>query len=94
MREETRLRHSRIKELFFEASRLSGEQREAFLRSACAEDVGLRREIDSLLAYHDGVATASESDLEQGRPVEDRQARGGRGAVGARRARSRPEKHS
>ena len=66
MREETRLRHSRVKEILFEATQLSGAAREEFLVSACAGDASLRKEIDSLLAYHDAGATASDSDLEPG----------------------------
>jgi hypothetical protein len=94
LNEETRLRHSRIKEVFYEASHLSGEAREEFLRSSCAGDTSLRREIESLLAYHDAAASASDPDLEQGSPASQGQARGGRGPTDPRRARSRPEKHS
>jgi hypothetical protein len=51
--EDRRLRHTRVKEILFEASRLRGEAREAFLRSACGDDLGLLGEIESLLTYHD-----------------------------------------
>jgi hypothetical protein len=89
LNEETRLRHSRIKEIFYEASRLSGDAREDFLRSSCAGDASLRREIESLLAYHDAAATPGEPDFEPGSPSEE-----GQGAKRTLRARERPEKHS
>jgi hypothetical protein len=47
------LRHDRVKEILFEASELRGVEREAFLTAACAGDEVLRREVESLLAYHD-----------------------------------------
>jgi hypothetical protein len=51
--EDSRLRHHRVKEILFEATLLSGAEREAYLTAACAGDEALRREVESLLAYHD-----------------------------------------
>ena len=45
--------HSRARTIFFEAAHLPAEERRAFLESACGEDAGLRREVESLLAHHD-----------------------------------------
>jgi hypothetical protein len=78
----------------FEASRLKGKAREEFLRSACAGDASLRREVESLLAYDDAAATAPDPDREQPSAAEGSRAGAGRGAKSARRERSRPEKHS
>ena len=45
--------HQRAKELFLDAVRLEPSDREAFLAEACGGDAELRREVASLLAFHD-----------------------------------------
>lgn len=45
-------RWQRAKELFSEAIALEGEARNTFLEGACADDVSLRAELDSLLRAH------------------------------------------
>jgi tetratricopeptide (TPR) repeat protein len=45
--------HERVAEIFVAAAKLSGDEREAFLKRACAGDAGLRAEVDSLLAHDD-----------------------------------------
>lgn len=52
--EHQRIRHARIKEILFEASRLAREARSDFLSTACEGDEDLRREVESLLDYADG----------------------------------------
>ena len=54
--------YQRVKELVTEACRLSGEARAAFLDQACADDVALRAEVDSLLPH----VEADENPLEAG----------------------------
>ena len=54
--EDRRLRHVRLKEILFEATRLRGPERDRFVRSACGGDEGLREELESLLAYHEDLA--------------------------------------
>ncbi len=44
-------RHARVNELFAEAAELEGQQRDSFLTDACGDDIELRREVESLLAY-------------------------------------------
>jgi hypothetical protein len=61
LNEDPRLRHIRLKEILFEASQLAGESRAEFLRSACGPDLDLRREIESLLAYHGDARVAPET---------------------------------
>ena len=56
-------RWQQVKELFSSALKHEVEERAAFLDRACADDEGLRREVESLLASFDG----SDSILE--RPV-------------------------
>ncbi|MBK6425405.1 MAG: serine/threonine-protein kinase [Blastocatellia bacterium] len=46
----------RVKELFNEAVELPAEEREAFLGTACAGDLALRREVDGLIAADDEAA--------------------------------------
>jgi serine/threonine protein kinase/tetratricopeptide (TPR) repeat protein len=48
-------RHDRVSKIFLEACEVSGEERESYLNEACAGDVELRREVESLLR-HDGQA--------------------------------------
>ncbi|MCC6390206.1 MAG: protein kinase, partial [Bryobacterales bacterium] len=60
-------RWRQVDDLFQQAADLPQEQRRAFLEHACADDAGLRREVDLLLA-HDASATAPalESALKSG----------------------------
>lgn len=46
-------RHDHIRAIFAEASALSADQRGAFLDAKCQGNVGLRAEVDSLLAHAD-----------------------------------------
>lgn len=46
----------RVKELFNEAVELPAEERDAFLSTACAGDLALRREVDGLIAADDEAA--------------------------------------
>jgi serine/threonine protein kinase len=48
-------RHRQISQIFDDALRLPPKARPAFLDRACAEDLSLRAEVQSLLAAHDGV---------------------------------------
>ena len=45
--------HERAKELFLAALSRPAGDRAAFLADACAEDAGLRAEVESLLAFHE-----------------------------------------
>src|SRR5262249_15233363 len=45
--------HQRSKELFLDALTRPHAERAAFLDEACARDEDLRREVDSLLSFHD-----------------------------------------
>jgi len=47
-------RWHKVTELFHAARTLAPEQRERFLAQACLDDSALRREIEALLAGHDG----------------------------------------
>src|SRR5262245_55891560 len=44
--------HQRAKDLFLQALARPAEDRAAFVADACAEDVALRQEVESLLAFH------------------------------------------
>ncbi len=63
-------RHRRVKEIFFEAAGREGEERVAYLDSACGDDAELRADVDSLLEHHDPDApeptpiTARRADTE------------------------------
>jgi serine/threonine protein kinase len=46
-------RWQRVEEIFHEAVQRNPAERDAFLRQACRDDSGLRREVASLLAHHD-----------------------------------------
>jgi serine/threonine protein kinase/tetratricopeptide (TPR) repeat protein len=56
-------RHTRIKELFLEICELPGSERLTALARACGEDRELRREIESLLSFHDESETTPPQDL-------------------------------
>src|SRR5262245_33291143 len=45
--------HQRAKDVFLEALDRSGTDRDAFLAEACGSDAALRKEVDSLLAFHE-----------------------------------------
>ena len=53
-------RWSRIKEIFHFALTCVPEQRAAFVRDACGEDVALRNEVESLLAAHAAAGSFAE----------------------------------
>ncbi|MEM1179984.1 MAG: serine/threonine-protein kinase [Acidobacteriota bacterium] len=57
--------HGKSKDIFLEAYRLEGEEREAFLKSACGGNAELRAEVDSLLDHHDGSDGDSDGWLSQ-----------------------------
>ena len=44
-------RHERLSELFLEASKLEGDDRDAFLDSACGNDVDLRADVEAMLRH-------------------------------------------
>ncbi len=52
----------RAKDIFLEALDRPPDQREAFLREACGDDAGLRREVESLLDFHDAHAGETHTD--------------------------------
>ena len=45
-------RYERMKELFLDAVELPREQRRDFLETSCGDDPDMRRQVESLLAYH------------------------------------------
>jgi hypothetical protein len=47
-------RLQQVEEIFHEALRRDPAERDAFVRQACRDDNGLRREVASLLAHHEG----------------------------------------
>ncbi len=53
-------RWPRVKEIFHAALALTPEQRAAYLREACGEDVALERDVQSLLAAHAEAGTFAE----------------------------------
>jgi serine/threonine protein kinase len=73
----------RVREVFEKAVELNGEEREAFLDDACADDAALRREVGSLLAADE----ASDGFLE--RPVVEHRFDRSPDATGGERARRR-----
>lgn len=56
--------HQRAKELFIEAVERPPADRAAFINEACTGDEALRRELESLLAYHDGDDTTGPPEEE------------------------------
>ena len=52
-------RHARVKELFLAACERPAEERSAFLGKVCGEDEELRREVESLLHFHDDDASVA-----------------------------------
>ena len=50
-------RYQRVADIFHQAANLDGERRRAFLLSACAEDVSLLEEVESLLSAHQHAGT-------------------------------------
>jgi serine/threonine protein kinase/tetratricopeptide (TPR) repeat protein len=57
-------RHARVKEIFLAACELPSDERAAYLDRACADDDALRREVESLLEFHeepDGGETRTKS---------------------------------
>jgi eukaryotic-like serine/threonine-protein kinase len=53
----------RVEAIFHEARNLAGDERPAFLERACANDVGLREQVDELLRANDLVGDFLESSL-------------------------------
>jgi tetratricopeptide (TPR) repeat protein len=68
--------HKGAKDLFLAALERQGAERAAFLADACGDDVALRKEVESLLAFHDeqsditGAAPAVEAAAEARRVFE------------------------
>jgi hypothetical protein len=60
--EDHRLRHARVKEILFEVLRLPLNGRSGYLATACAGDEELRREVESLLEYDDGLLGAGDEE--------------------------------
>src|SRR4029079_2891600 len=83
--------HQRAKDLFLEALDRPQGDRDAFLAEACGNDAALRREVESLLAFHEesepaepkiGVASFAPGELFAGRyRMVGRIGRGGMGDV-------------
>src|SRR5258706_12390639 len=61
--------HDRAKDVFLAALAHPADDRPAFVTQACGDDVGLRREVESLLAFHDDQA--AEGERAQDTPVAD-----------------------
>jgi tetratricopeptide (TPR) repeat protein len=49
--------HARAKDIFLDAVAIGAADRAAFVEQACAGDAALRREVESLLLYHDEEST-------------------------------------
>ena len=49
--------HARAKDIFLDAVEIAAADRAAFVEQACAGDAELRREVESLLLYHDEEST-------------------------------------
>jgi len=49
--------HARAKDIFLDAVARSAAERPGFVDQACAGDLVLRREVESLLLYHDDKST-------------------------------------
>jgi non-specific serine/threonine protein kinase/serine/threonine-protein kinase len=58
-------RHARVKALFLAACERPAEERSAFLGRVCGGDEELRREVESLLRFHDETPTSPSGDLER-----------------------------
>ena len=58
--------HARLKELFFVAVELDGEEQGRFVKSACGGDLELHADLESLLRHHHRVVLAE--DREVGEP--------------------------
>lgn len=58
-------RHTRAKELFFEAAALPADRREAFLEQACTDDAALKGEVLSLLAFQAAEPPATKTKRER-----------------------------
>jgi tetratricopeptide (TPR) repeat protein len=52
--------HARAKDIFLDAVAMSAAERPAFVDRACAGDPALRKEVESLLQYHDDDASTDE----------------------------------
>jgi len=57
-------RHAQIKELFLAACERPAEERSAFLGKVCGGDEELRREVESLLHFHDDAASVPPGGIE------------------------------
>ncbi|MFV2066868.1 MAG: hypothetical protein ACC645_07775, partial [Pirellulales bacterium] len=62
-----RERYAQVRQIFLEASRLEGEERERFLKEACGEDASLRGEVVSLMEYDDDHTLLKETPAYEGR---------------------------
>ena len=49
--------HKGAKDLFIAALEREGADRDAFLADACGQDAALRKEVDSLLRFHEQDST-------------------------------------
>src|SRR5262249_51192801 len=49
--------HARAKDIFLDAVAIAAADRQAFVEQACAGNAALRREVESLLLYHDEEST-------------------------------------
>src|SRR5262245_13352398 len=55
-------RGERVWVLFDQAVDLPRNERDAFLKAACEDDAGLRAEVESLLAYDDGLSAGGDEE--------------------------------
>src|SRR5262245_66665251 len=67
--------HERAKELFLHALSLPAGERSAFVADACGTDAQLRRQVESLLEFHDTTG-AMPPDIAQGAAAATRFAAG------------------
>ena len=56
----------RLKSLFHQAWELNGEERAAFITSACGDDAHMRAQLERLLAASEAAGFASDSGLGSG----------------------------
>ena len=54
--------HARLKQLFFVAVELDGEERRRFVMWACCEDRELRADLESLLRHHHHAVPVDDRD--------------------------------
>lgn len=73
-------RHARIKEVFLAVQTLAPNAREAALEQACAGDAELRKDVESLLTYHESKSLLAQPPLSPNAPKRVAQINFGHGA--------------